>query len=80
MKLYVLDCGQMWTERGFLYHFGTRADTGKEYQAEPFGIRNCQYFIDHPKAKIVFDLGFNLEYFADARRLPPPQGPRRALM
>lgn len=75
MKLYVLDCGQMWTERGFLYHFGTQADTGKEYQAEPFGIRNCQYFVDHPKAKIVFDLGFNLEYFQTLVGFPHRKGP-----
>ena len=63
MRLYVLDCGQLWTEKGFLWHFGTQADTGKEYEAAPFGIRNCQYFIDHPKAKIVFDLGFTLDDF-----------------
>ena len=35
MKLYALDCGQMWAEEGFLWHFGRQADTGKEYVAAP---------------------------------------------
>ena len=76
MKLYVLDCGQLWTEKGFLWHFGTQADTGKEYEAGPFGIRNCQYFIDHPKAKIVFDLGFTLEDFSKFVGFPHRSGPQ----
>lgn len=75
MKLYVLDCGQIWTERGFLWHFGTQADTGKEYEAGPFGIRSCQYYIDHPKAKILFDLGFTLEDFSQLLGFPHRRGP-----
>jgi N-acyl homoserine lactone hydrolase len=75
MRLYVLDCGQIWTEKGFLWHFGTQADTGKEYVAEPFGIRNCQYFIDHPKAKIVFDLGFTMEDWRGFVGFPHRKGP-----
>ena len=75
MRLYVLDCGQIWTEKGFLSHFGTQADTGKEYQAGPFGIRNCQYFIDHPKAKVLFDLGFSLEDFQKLVGFPHRRGP-----
>jgi N-acyl homoserine lactone hydrolase len=75
MKLYVLDCGQLWTEKGFLQHFGTQADTGQEYQAAPFGIRNCQYFIDHPKAKVIFDLGFTLDDFRQFIGFPHRKGP-----
>jgi len=74
IKLYILDCGQIWTEEGFLWHFGRREDTGKEYQAAPYGIRNCQFFIDHPKAKIVFDLGFTLEMFTKLVGFPHRKG------
>ena len=75
MKTYVLDCGQIWTEKGFLFHFGTEALTGKEYEAGPFGIRNCQYYIDHPKAKIVFDLGFTMEDWRGFVGFPHRKGP-----
>ncbi len=51
MKLYILDCGQMWTEHGFLWHFGTCDVTGEEYKEGPFGIRNIQFFIDHPQGQ-----------------------------
>ena len=73
MKLYVLDCGQIWVEEGFLWHFGTRPLPARSTRRRPFGIRNCQYFIDHPKAKIVFDLGFTMDDCPEVRRLPPSQ-------
>jgi N-acyl homoserine lactone hydrolase len=75
MKLYVLDCGQLWTEEGFLKHFGTQELTGKPYEAGAFGIRSCQYFIDHPKAKIVFDLGYTLDDFRGFVGFPLRKGP-----
>jgi N-acyl homoserine lactone hydrolase len=75
VKLYVLDCGQLWTEEGFLKHFGTQDLTGKEYEAAAFGIRSCQYFIDHPKAKIIFDLGFTLDDFQKFVGCPHRRGP-----
>jgi N-acyl homoserine lactone hydrolase len=75
VKLYVLDCGQIWVEKGFLWHFGDHTLTGKEYEAEPFGIRNCQYFIDHPKAKIIFDLGFTKEDWRGFVGFPHRKGP-----
>jgi N-acyl homoserine lactone hydrolase len=74
MKLYVLNGGRMWTERGFLSHFGTQADTGKEYYTGSYCVRNCQYFIDHPKAKIVFDLGFTYELFSTLVGFPHRKG------
>ena len=52
-----------------------QAATGKEYKAGPFGIRNIQFFIDHPKAKIVFDLGFTLECFEKLVGFPHRKGP-----
>jgi N-acyl homoserine lactone hydrolase len=75
MKLYILDCGQMWVERGFLWHFGDSALTGEEYNEGPFGIRNIQFFIDHPKAKVVFDLGFTTEWFEKLVGFPHRRGP-----
>lgn len=60
-KLYVLTCGSIWVERGFLTHFGTYLDTGKPYEVGSFPISSSQYFIDHPQAKIVVDLGFTIE-------------------
>jgi N-acyl homoserine lactone hydrolase len=75
MKLYILDCGQMWTEHGFLWHFGSCDATGEEYREGPFGIRNIQFFIDHPKAKVVFDLGFTREWFEKLVGFPHRKGP-----
>jgi N-acyl homoserine lactone hydrolase len=75
MKLYVLNGGRMWTEKGFLSHFGTEDLTGKEYEAGSYCVRNCQYFIDHPKAKIVFDLGFNFDFFNKFPGFPHRRGP-----
>lgn len=75
MKLYVLDCGQIWTERGFLWHFGSKADTGKEYEPAVFPICNCQYYIDHPKAKVLFDLGFTMEMWRGFVGFPHRKGP-----
>ncbi len=60
-RLYVLTCGVMWCERGFLWHFGTNEDSGKGYESRAFECQNCQFFIDHPEAKIVVDLGFDGE-------------------
>jgi len=60
-KLYVLSCGSMWVERGFITHFGTYLDTGKPYEAGPLMLANTQYFIDHPQGKILVDLGFTPE-------------------
>jgi N-acyl homoserine lactone hydrolase len=60
-KLYVLTCGSIWVERGFLSHFGTYLDTGKPYETSSFQVSSSQYFIDHPQAKIVVDLGFTIE-------------------
>ena len=31
MKQYVLSGGQTWCEKGFIIHFGTLKDSGKEY-------------------------------------------------
>jgi glyoxylase-like metal-dependent hydrolase (beta-lactamase superfamily II) len=60
-KLYVLSCGSMWVERGFITHFGSYLDRGKPYAAGSFRISSSQYFIDHPEAKILLDLGFTPE-------------------
>ncbi|MFQ5827182.1 MAG: N-acyl homoserine lactonase family protein [Dehalococcoidia bacterium] len=75
-RLYVMDCGTLWVERGFMWHFGTREDTGKEYEPQPFGIASSMYFIDHPEAKIVFDLGFRKEDFERRPSFPGRKGPR----
>ena len=37
MKLYILDCGQMWVEKGFLWHFGDVSTTDAEYHEGAFG-------------------------------------------
>jgi len=75
MKLYVLSCGRLWVERGFLLHYGTSKDTRKEYVAEALPISNTQYYIDHPEAKIVFDLGWTLEDFSVLIGFPQRRGP-----
>lgn len=75
MKLYILDCGQMWVEEGFLWHFGEKDASGKDYVASDFLIRNVQWYIDHPKAKIVFDLGFQYDFFKKFVGFPHRAGP-----
>ncbi|MBW1803980.1 MAG: N-acyl homoserine lactonase family protein [Deltaproteobacteria bacterium] len=61
MKLYVLTSGVMWVERGFLWHFGSNEDSGKDYEARPFKVQKTHFYIDHPDAKIMVDLGFDAE-------------------
>lgn len=75
MKLYVLGCGRLWVERGFFLHYGTVNDTGKEYVAEALPLSSCQYFIDHPKAKIIFDMGWTVEDFEILTGFPHRRGP-----
>jgi glyoxylase-like metal-dependent hydrolase (beta-lactamase superfamily II) len=62
-RLYVLTTGIMWVERAFLWHFGSREDSGKDYDPTPFKLQKIQFFIDHPDAKIVVDLGFDAEWW-----------------
>ena len=75
MKLHILNGGILYTEWAFHWHFGTVDETGQEHQASPYRVRNTQYFIDHPKAKIVFDLGFTLEDFQKFVGFPHRRGP-----
>jgi N-acyl homoserine lactone hydrolase len=75
MKLFVWSCGCLWVERGFLLHYGTTKDTGKEYASEVLQISNTQFYIEHPKAKIVFDLGWTLEDFNKFPGFPQRRGP-----
>ena len=63
MKLYVLNCGQVCDEKAFLWHFGSKEDTGKEYLSEVFQHMKSIYFIDHPEAKLLFDTGWKFEDF-----------------
>ena len=74
MKLYVLNSGTMWTERAFLAHFGTDADTGKEYQPASYPTASCQYYIDHPQAKILFDTGLVADYLRRFTGFPSRRG------
>jgi glyoxylase-like metal-dependent hydrolase (beta-lactamase superfamily II) len=62
-KLYVLSNGRMWIEKGFVYLYGGKEDSGKPYEPKALEISNSSYFIDHPKAKILFDLGWTVEDF-----------------
>lgn len=75
MKLYVLSGGCFWVERAFILHFGTSKDSGKEYRAEAFLLPSCQYYIDHPEAKILFDAGWKLEELGDIGGFPQRRGP-----
>ena len=45
------------------------------YNPEPFQIRNLQFFIDHPDAKVVVDLGFSGEMWANFPGFPERTGP-----
>ncbi len=57
----MLSCGSLWVERGFITHFGSYLDKGKPYEPASFRIASTQYFIDHPDAKIIVDLGYTPE-------------------
>lgn len=67
MKLYVLSCGQMYVEKAFIWHFGSKKDSGKEYAPETVCLPSIQYYIDHPEAKILFDAGWKFEEIAKPR-------------
>ena len=61
MRLYVLSCGQFHVEKAFIWHFGSNKDSGKEYVPESVCLATTQYYIEHPEAKILFDVGWKLE-------------------
>jgi N-acyl homoserine lactone hydrolase len=75
VKLYVLNGGQLYAEKGFFLHFGTEADTGKDYLPETLVLQSSQYFVDHPQAKILFDLGYKDEEFKKVIGFPHRMGP-----
>lgn len=50
-------------EKAFLWLFGPKEESGKEYTPSSFRLSNNQYFIDHPQAKILFDAGWKIEEF-----------------
>lgn len=75
MKLYVLSCGQMCDEKAFLWHFGTKEDSGKEYVPEAFKHTKSIYYIEHPEAKILFDTGWHLDDFGKRGGFPNRVGP-----
>jgi N-acyl homoserine lactone hydrolase len=75
VKLYVLNGGQLYAERGFFLHWGTEADTDKDYVPETLILQSTQYFIDHPRAKIVFELGYKDEEFKNVIGFPHRMGP-----
>jgi N-acyl homoserine lactone hydrolase len=75
MKLYILSSGRMWNEKGFLFHWGTKEDSGKEYAPKAILLSNCQYFIDHEEGKILLDAGIKAEEFAERKGFPMKQGP-----
>ena len=75
MKLYVLNGGQLYAEKGFFLHFGTDVDTGKDYVPETIIMQSTQYYIDHPKAKIIFELGYQDEDFQKVIGFPHRKGP-----
>lgn len=70
MKLYVLTCGLHWVEKAFIWHFGKQEDSGKQYTPEAFCLVSSQYYIDHPEAKIIYDLGLKLEDFSRLTGFP----------
>ncbi len=75
MKLYILNCGRIYNERGFLLHWGTVKDTGKEYTPQAYLHSNNQYYIDHPEAKILFDTGWKKEELGRHEGFPQRRGP-----
>ena len=70
MKLYVLNCGQVCDEKAFLWHFGTKEDSGKEYTPEAYQHTKSIYYIEHPEAKILFDTGWKFEDFSKHSGFP----------
>ena len=75
MKLYVLNGGQLYAEKGFFLHWGTDADTGKDYVPETLILQSTQYLIDHPAGKILFELGYKDEEFRKVIGFPHRMGP-----
>ena len=75
MKLYVLNGGQLYAEKGFFLHWGTDADTGKDYVPETLILQSTQYLIDHPAGKILFELGYKDEEFRKVIGFPHRIGP-----
>jgi len=75
MKLYVLNGGRLWTEWAFHWHFGTVEMSGLDHVAAFFCVRSTQFYIDHPEAKIVYELGYKLEDFASFPGFPHRTGP-----
>jgi glyoxylase-like metal-dependent hydrolase (beta-lactamase superfamily II) len=75
MKLYVLNGGQLFVEKGFFWHFGTIQDTGKDYEPETKILGSFQYYIDHPQAKILFEAGYDDADFSTFSGFPHRQGP-----
>lgn len=52
-KLYVLDGGKTFVDRGFIHMYNGRG--------EVFPMANNSYYIDHPKARILVDTGFDTQ-------------------
>ncbi len=75
MKLYVLNGGQLFVEKGFFWHFGTAEDNDKDYEPETRILRSLQFYIEHPEAKIVFELGYDNDDFSKFKGFPHRQGP-----
>jgi len=48
---------------------------GTEHVAGPYRVRSTQFYIDHPKAKIIFELGWKYEDFMNATGFPQTTGP-----
>lgn len=80
MKMYILNGGRLWTEWGFHWHFGSNEETGKPYEARPYCVQSSQYHIDHPEAKIIFELGYKIEDFQDFGGFPHRKGPEGVWM
>ena len=70
MKLDVMNGGILCTEWAFHWHFGTQDMSGTEHVAGPYRVRSTQFYIDHPKAKIIFELGWKYEDFMNATGFP----------
>ncbi len=75
MKLYVMNGGILYTEWAFHWHFGTQDMSGTEHVAGPYRVRSTQFYLDHPKAKIIFELGWKYEDFMNATGFPQTTGP-----
>lgn len=75
MRLYVLNGGQLFLEKGFFWHFGTVEDTAKDYEPECREARSLQFFVDHPSAKILFDVGYDNDDFSTFKGFPHRKSP-----